>query len=81
MKKKYEIAYRHTSPETATSCNEALQMVRMKARQRRIYYVRCPEAIYCYRSLEDRTRDDTGASAYAVISHIEKNKQFSELNR
>ena len=67
MKNKYRIRYQHTSAQEAGSKRAALMAVRAMMGQRRVFAVSVPDGTYCYRTPADRTQDDSGARAYAVI--------------
>jgi hypothetical protein len=72
IQKEYRISYNHRSTETATSKDQALQMVRAEARVSRLALAETSDGIYCYASQEDKDRDDTGARAFAVICTAEQ---------
>jgi hypothetical protein len=68
---KYRIQYQHTSAKTANSMKNALHIVRCEFRKNRIFHVKTPDGVYCYRSRADMKKDDTGAHADAVITKNE----------
>lgn len=77
--KKMKIRYNHTSPETADSYDEALNLVQEQAlaieggkwnpvsARENLVIIDCDEADYIYLSQEEADNDETGASAFATI--------------
>ena len=67
MKTKYEVRFQGASTLKASSIEQALSFVRKITNANRVYRVTVPDGIYCYASLADLRKDQTGASALAVI--------------
>lgn len=74
---KYQIRYKHTSWDQANSIAEAKRAVRIEGRVKRLYTAEVPDGIYCYLSLEDLKRDNTGERAFAVICRPDDSDMLS----
>ena len=63
----YDIRYRHTSTDSASSLADAIRQVKCELGVNRLYRADCPDGIYCYRESAGKANDCDGSRADAVI--------------
>jgi hypothetical protein len=72
MKTKYIVRYSHYTAETTTSLRHAKALARLTAGVKQLSYFQAKsgDPIFCWKTLKDQEKDETGWEAFAVIEKM-----------